>query len=405
MKKTKLEKGITLIALIITIIILLILAVVTIGSIKESKIIDYAQDAASEHIVGKEKEQIALGYSEYRIASINDPNAKLKVDGATVNNTNDGWMVEFESGNSYPVELNGNIATYEPVVNPNPTDWTIAYAYNGTEWIEYTEEDQATGGEAEGGVVEGQIVAKFYKQNIPIEKDITIVDEEGTFDITVEKENFSYKLYIEGSGEMPAMSNGKDVAFGYQAGFFNAAGSNKAKGNLVVPYVTDVIICEGVKSIGAYALFLGVNINNIQIARTVETIDSHAFAYCKLPNLKIPSSVKIIGDNAFHYTILNDVKIPEGVEEIEHAAFCDSSMTSLIIPSTVRKVGSAAFSSCSLLKEVYIYTEECEFAAYCFSNMYSSREENAPKGKIYVKDMTFENDIDTPGGDYEFVQF
>ena len=80
-------------------------------------------------------------------------------------------------------------------------------------------------------------------------------------------------------------------------------------------------------------------------------------------------------------------------------------MTKLIIPSTVRKVESSAFASCSLLKEVYIYTEECEFATYCFSNMYSSREENAPKGKIYVKDMTFATTIGTPGGDYEFVQF
>ena len=51
------EKGITLIALIITIIILLILAVVTIGSIKNSKIIDQAENAAKDYNKGKTEEQ------------------------------------------------------------------------------------------------------------------------------------------------------------------------------------------------------------------------------------------------------------------------------------------------------------------------------------------------------------
>ena len=46
MKKTKLEKGIKLVALIITIIVLLILAVVSIGAIKNSKIISHSQNAA-----------------------------------------------------------------------------------------------------------------------------------------------------------------------------------------------------------------------------------------------------------------------------------------------------------------------------------------------------------------------
>ena len=49
MKKTKMEKGITLIALIITIVVLLILAVVTIVSIRESKIITHAKNARSEY--------------------------------------------------------------------------------------------------------------------------------------------------------------------------------------------------------------------------------------------------------------------------------------------------------------------------------------------------------------------
>ena len=50
-------KGITLIALIITIIILLILAVVTIGSIKNSNIITYAQNAVIDYEAKKDEEE------------------------------------------------------------------------------------------------------------------------------------------------------------------------------------------------------------------------------------------------------------------------------------------------------------------------------------------------------------
>ena len=54
MEKTKTQKGITLIALIITIIVLLILAVVTINSVKDSGIITHAQSAVDTY---KEKEE------------------------------------------------------------------------------------------------------------------------------------------------------------------------------------------------------------------------------------------------------------------------------------------------------------------------------------------------------------
>ena len=64
MKRTKLEKGITLIALIITIILLLILAVVTIGSIKDSNIVAYAQNASKDYETGKGKEQSVLSQYE-----------------------------------------------------------------------------------------------------------------------------------------------------------------------------------------------------------------------------------------------------------------------------------------------------------------------------------------------------
>ena len=57
MNKIKFQKGITLIALIITVVLLIILAAVTIGSVKETDVIGYAQNAAEEYEEKQAEEQ------------------------------------------------------------------------------------------------------------------------------------------------------------------------------------------------------------------------------------------------------------------------------------------------------------------------------------------------------------
>lgn len=65
MKKTKLEKAITLVALIITIVVLLIVATVSIGVIKNSQIITYAQDAKNKYNKSQIEEEVALYFINY----------------------------------------------------------------------------------------------------------------------------------------------------------------------------------------------------------------------------------------------------------------------------------------------------------------------------------------------------
>ena len=60
MKKTKTQKGITLIALIITIVVLMILSVVTINSVKDGGIITHAQNAATAYNKAQTDEMAAL---------------------------------------------------------------------------------------------------------------------------------------------------------------------------------------------------------------------------------------------------------------------------------------------------------------------------------------------------------
>ena len=133
MKKIKLEKGITLIALIITIIILLILAVVTIGSIKESKIVDYAQDAANEYTIGQEKEQIGLALSEWQIEkytgekSFKDVVTSALNGIATVEENVDGSLTVTidKTGNQYIATDDGKVELKEKTISLSDKSLTI----------------------------------------------------------------------------------------------------------------------------------------------------------------------------------------------------------------------------------------------------------------------------------------
>lgn len=64
------NKGITLIALIITIVVLLILAVVSIGTIKDSKIIEHAQTAKNSWEESSAKESAYLKLAELQMGSL-----------------------------------------------------------------------------------------------------------------------------------------------------------------------------------------------------------------------------------------------------------------------------------------------------------------------------------------------
>ena len=131
MKKTKMEKGITLIALIITIIILLILAVVTIGSIKNSNIIAYAQNASSRYESEKEREESTLSGYEDLISE--------STRGTWVDNGDS----TFTSGDGITVKL-GDYVNYNEGSYKHTPDTTKGAGTSGTTGASTTEHNLGT---------------------------------------------------------------------------------------------------------------------------------------------------------------------------------------------------------------------------------------------------------------------
>ena len=121
MKKMKLQKGITLIALIITIIILLILAVVTIGSMKESNIITYAQNAADNYKEKAGEENTILDeYVSLIEESISKDKSKEEVSIVGIYGDIDEEYYEFNAdgtGKQYFYPNNGTNASFIRLFN------------------------------------------------------------------------------------------------------------------------------------------------------------------------------------------------------------------------------------------------------------------------------------------------
>ena len=119
----------------------------------------------------------------------------------------------------------------------------------------------------------------------------------------------------------------------------------------------DVVIPDGVTSIGKKAFSDKFSLISVTIPNSVTSIGEYAFWWCtRLISVTIPNSVTSIGEYAFRTCIsLTSVAIPNSVTSIGKSAFedCDS-LTSVAIPDSVTSIEDYTFSYCDSLSSVTI---------------------------------------------------
>lgn len=117
----------------------------------------------------------------------------------------------------------------------------------------------------------------------------------------------------------------------------------------------DVVIPDGVTTIGDCAFKECVSLITVTIPDSVTSIGNSAFYACReLKNIAIPESITKIGISAFcQCTKLQTVTLPECLTEIGALCFggCKC-LTDILIPDTVTNIGERAFISCTALETV-----------------------------------------------------
>ena len=183
-------------------------------------------------------------------------------------------------------------------------------------------------------------------------------------------------LTISGSGEMYDYEEIWDAPF-YQ---------NKQ--------IKNVIITDGVSSIGLYFLYDCENVESVTISDSVTIISEWAFCRCtslrtvligngvieikksafagcsSLENINLPDSLMFIGVNAFSASNISEIVIPDNVVYIGDCVFekC-SNLTNVVIGNSVQSIASFSFYKCTNLKSIVIPVsviriEEAAFS-YC----------------------------------------
>ena len=156
--------------------------------------------------------------------------------------------------------------------------------------------------------------------------------------------------------------------------------------------LTQVVISDGVTSIGDGTFFYCSSLTSITIPDGVTSIGEYAFYGCTgLTSIAIPDGVTSIGESAFAYCNgLTSITIPDSVTSIGSYAFCEcSSLTSITIPDSVTSIGSYAFYGCTGLTSITIPNSVTSIGDSAFFDCTGLTSITIPSGVTSIGDMAF----------------
>jgi len=119
-------------------------------------------------------------------------------------------------------------------------------------------------------------------------------------------------------------------------------------------YLTNVIVENGVTSIGNYAFYNCLVVNSVSLTDDILWIGNNAFAGCKaLAALDLPSDITVIEEFTFAESGLITITLPSGVTDIGERAFAHcTALNSILLSDNLTTIGTRTFTNCKNLSSI-----------------------------------------------------
>ncbi len=154
----------------------------------------------------------------------------------------------------------------------------------------------------------------------------------------------------------------------------------------------DVVIPDGVTSIGDSAFSHCTNLTSVTIPDSVTSIAGWAFLECSsLTSVTIPNTVTSIGPATFSgCSSLTSVTIPDSVTSIGYGAFYGcSSLTSVTLPDSVTSINAEVFYECTSLSSVTIPDSVTSIDDFAFNDCSSLTNVTIPNSVTSIGEGAF----------------
>lgn len=141
--------------------------------------------------------------------------------------------------------------------------------------------------------------------------------------------------------------------------------TGKSRSLLEIPEEVDG---KPIEMIAAYA-FAKANVREVVLPEGIKTLGDDAFVYCyNLKNVTLPSTLTLIGDGAFNNCrSLQSITIPDGITELPSSLFIECvSLMDVTLPENLTSMRDSVFFDCYSLKSINLpdqltYIPNCTF--------------------------------------------